>query len=454
MADKPELERYFDYRPVPKNNTLPTPPEPPYHWQTLPLTTRNRSVEYDPHSGMLAPAFETAMPAIDAFTGRGPPLRSSDIADTAIEAAGMLPTSVRAFTARVTRPPRDQDLFRRGNATIDRLSGLNHPPYPTGYQNEGGLLGHFADTAQENFPLGATPKTSPETFTALERLRNKPGGPPKPDPVADANDAMTQARMDTDPALGRMFAQMKQLSAEYGERASGPPLTLGELIRMRENLPHHEPGAPEARAEIDNAIYQRNDFGVGDAYRNARGNLDAADASITAAGTPNPGAVRRTMLNTANALEQGGPLTPSLTGIGAALVSHAAGMPGWLTAVLGAGGVGTGAKVPGIGQALGGVVRSLAGKPIPQGEFGPAAVAARTNSPMFREVEGSIVPYSPPGGGLLSPRAQLAQALMLQDAANRAHARPAGPEGPYDWVRGAPPAPPQQVDYNDPENSL
>jgi hypothetical protein len=430
------------------------PPEEPYHWKTLPFTSTSKGYQFDPHSGMLAPAFETAMPAIDAFTGRGPPLKSSDIAGPAFDAAQMLPTSVRGFTARVTRPPSDQALFRRGNATIDRLSGLNHPPYPTGYRNEGGLLGHFADTAELDFPSGATPKTSPETFAALERLRNKPGGPPKPDPVADAKDATFQARMETDPALGRMFAQMKQLSAAAGEQPSGPPLTLGELIRMRENLPHHEPGAAELRAEIDNAIYQRNDFGVGDVYRNARGNLDAADASITAAGTPNPGAVRRTMLNTANALEQGGALTPSLTGIGAALVSHAAGMPGWLTAAMAGGGVGAGAKVPGIGQTLGGVVRSLAGKPIPQGEFGPAAVAAREASPMFREREGSIVPYSPPGGGMLAPRAQLAQALMLQDAANRAHARPAGPEGPYDWVRGAPPAPARQVDWNDPENTL
>jgi hypothetical protein len=231
-------------------------------------------------------------------------------------------------------------------------------------------------------------------------------------------------------------------------------MTLGELIRMRENLPHHEPGAAELRAEIDNAIYQRNDFGVGDAYRNARGNLDAADASITAAGAPAPGRVRSGLLNAADRFEQGsGPLAPSITAALVAAGSHALGMPGWITALAGTGGAAAGNRVPVIGQALGAGVRLLAGKPIPQGEFGPGAVAAREASPMFREREGSIVPYSPPGGGLLSPRAQLAQALMLQDAANRAHARPAGPEGPYDWVRGNVPARPP-VDYNDPENAL
>jgi hypothetical protein len=383
----------------------------------------------------------------------GPALKSEDIAGPAIFA---IPSagSVRGFTARVTRPPSDQALLRRSNNTVQHLSELDHPRYPTGYPDEGGVLGHYADSAVENFPPGTTRETSPEVHAALDRLRNKPGGPPKPDPVADAKDAAFQAKMETDPALGRMFAQYQQLEAEAGHRASGPSMTLGELVKLRENLPRHEAGAAELRTAIDNAITAgRNDFGVGDAFRNAMLNHDAAQASITAAGTPAPGRVRSALLGAADRLEQGsGPLAPSITAALLAAGSHALGMPGWITALAGTGGMATGNRVPFFGQALGAGARTLAGKPVPQGEFGPGALAARANSPLGQETIGSTIPYSPPGGKLLSPRAQLAQAILLRDAeAQRQYWK----NGPPSVLSGAAPTPTRPpVDYSDPENSL
>jgi hypothetical protein len=471
-----EFEDYFSTRASPKSVRDRTeallsgmglgtnvPPET-YRGQMLPFSvSKSRGIEWDPYnSGAAAPALTVTRKAVDAATGSGPPLKSEDIAGPsmyAIPVAG----SVRGFTARVTRPPSDQALLRRSNDTIRNLSELDHPRYPTGYPDEGGVLGHYADAAVENFPPGTTRETSPEVHAALDRLRNQPGGAPKPDPVADAKDAAFQARMETDPFLARVAAQMQQLSAAAGERASGPPMTLGELVKLRENLPHNEAGAAETRTAIDNAITAgRNDFGVGDAYRNAMLNHDAAQASITAAGTPAPGRVKSALLGAADRLEQGsGPLAPSITAALLAAGSHALGMPGWITALAGTGGMATGNRVPFFGQALGAGARTLAGKPVPQGEFGPGALAARANSPLGQETIGSTIPYSPPGGGFFSPRAQLAQALMLRDAeAQRQYWRNGppsvalAPPAPAQ-VRGNAPAPARPpIDYNDPENAL
>lgn len=368
-------------------------PEAVYHGSILPVTVyKGGKLGLDPeNAGITAAPLYMGRTTMDAVTGNAP-MKSENIAGPAFESIpfagstkfGMafnLP-GAPAFTKFKPPPaPSDAELLSAGSQLMSKAMRRTAPQYPTGYGGES-PLGPVADIVELGLPKGASRATSPEVYAVLDRMRSGGHVDPKTSPFF-------AKKLEEDPLIAKLWDQYIKESQKLGDPLAGSSVKSGNLAMLRENLPLNQPGAAVLAAAIDKHIASGPEkYGFAKLYGEARGNTGAAENSIAAAAKPAPGPIKRTILATGDALEKGGPLAAAigagLTGAAGAAAGFPFGLHG-LTGYLGGLGGLSGANQT-VGRALGGVVKSMAGKIPLEGAAGPNATAARMASPLYDQM--------------------------------------------------------------------